>query len=249
MKVLPVLVRLAQRGHPYAVNSLLSILGERAERSVLRATKDANLADECSQATCIAMWRRLHALDASRNVGGYALLTAKHEVAHASRRQPKTTSLDDLLEDEEGNYEPAGREPSPLDSLIHEEEQRRQNKLFGDKAAPLDSRRAVLGLVFAGSASLEPEFERCPADQASLSEHLPAIRAWLAELPNDKRSLFRLRFVELLRPKEIAARLAKPPGTIRAKLTRMLQSIRKKLGLPLRASEIEHVCSQTRMVA
>jgi RNA polymerase sigma factor (sigma-70 family) len=249
MKFPPVLVRLAQAGHPYAVNSLLSILGEQAQRRLLRATKDSNLADESSQAARIGIWRHLHSLDASRNVAGYAHLTATHEAGHAFRRRTETSSLDELLEQGEGNYEPAGREPSPLDALIREEETERQLAIFDDRRVPPGPFLAIHRPVLTGHDSTKPEIERDPADQNSPHESLPAIREWLAQLPPHKARLLRLRFVEDLSPEEIAERLGKSPGTIRSTLTRMMQAIRTILDLPLRVRDIAQICSKTRLVA
>ena len=82
---------------------------------------------------------------------------------------------------------------------------------------------------------LPEDFERAapnadPAGQVALADELREIRRVVAQMPDDRRQVILLRFVDDLTAAEIAAVLDRSPGAVRVLLHRSLRDLAARLG-------------------
>jgi RNA polymerase sigma-70 factor (ECF subfamily) len=76
-------------------------------------------------------------------------------------------------------------------------------------------------------ASGEDDLIKIPAPAAEPAEHRPELAAVLNILPEEQREVLLMRFVDDMDLKEIAAALNIPTGTIKSRLHRALETLRR----------------------
>ena len=79
-----------------------------------------------------------------------------------------------------------------------------------------------------------PPYDRVPL---SLGEETSRVLDALGALSEEHRVVVTLRYMHGLSPKEIAARISEPRGTIRSRLHHALLHLQKALGVPVRKNE------------
>lgn len=90
------------------------------------------------------------------------------------------------------------------------------------RQSPDESRAAVIDMLVASMTSASQMFSR--------NQREVLLTEALTKLPSDQREALRLRYIEGLPSKEIAARLGKSDGAVRVMLTRSLAKLQTILG-------------------